>query len=183
MKPAGLIFALDLGTACGYAIGMPGKLYQSGTVHLKRPPEHRSIAFSNLIAFLAEHFADCKPTLVVKEAMLPLQAFKNLGNAANTVVVTAGLHAITEAMCVRFGIRCEDIADSTVRKHFVGHGRMGSRAEVKAATVKRCHVLGYMPKECTDHNRADAIATWALAAATYGRSAPGALHLYGESAA
>jgi hypothetical protein len=176
---AGLIFSLDLGARCGFAIGAPGTMPDSGTVILKKPDEPRAIAFSNLICFLNEHWSAAKPDRVVKEAMLPLQAFRNIGNAEHTVRMTSGLHAVAEAMCVRFGIPVEDIADSTVRRHFIGRGRMGTRAESKAAVIQRCHLLGYMPKECRDADRADALALWDLAAATV----PSELYLFGEMVA
>jgi hypothetical protein len=175
------ILALDLGVRTGFAYGAAGsRTLASGAVALKKPDEHRSVAFSNLIAWCDERFRADRPDLVVKEAPLPLQAFKSLGNAAFTVRVTHGLHAIIEGVCVRFGVECEEIADATVRKHFIGRANCGNRAATKAAVVQRCQLLGYMPKDCADDNRADACATFDWAAATFGKPTPQALHLYGE---
>ena len=115
------------------------------------------------------------------EAPLPLQAYRNLGNAAATVRMTHGLHSIVEGMCVRFGLHHEEVADATIRKHFIGRRNMGERANTKAAVIQRCHVLGYMPKECNDDNRADALALWDYAAAIHGAKAS-RLHLFGEAA-
>lgn len=177
-----MIFALDLGIRAGFASGVANQTRpDSGTVVLKRPNEHRSVAFSNLICFLNEKWSKDRPSLVVKETMLPLQAFRNLENAQHTVQMTSGLHAITEAMCVRFGIDFKDVADSTIRKHFIGRAKCGTRADTKAAVVRRCQLLALMPRECGDDNRADAIATWSWAVAVHsGRAA--ALHLFGEAA-
>lgn len=177
------IFALDLGVRAGYAIGDAGARPDSGTVTLKNFDEHRAVAFSNLICFLNESWTADRPALVVKEAMLPLQAFKTLGNAEHTIRMTAGLHAVVEAMCVRHGIHFEEVADSTARKHFIGRARMGARKDTKAAVIQRCHVLGYMARTCKDDNRADALATWDWAAAHFGGRTATVLHLFGENAA
>lgn len=179
MAGAGIIFALDLGVRTGFATGPVGDVPRSGTVLLKKPDQPRAGAFGNLIAWLNAEWSRERPTVVVKESMLPLQAFKSLGNAELTVRVTAGLHAIVEGMCARFGLSPIDIADSTARKHFIGRARMGSRAESKKAVIQRCHVLGYMPKDCTDADRADALCLWDCAAAT----APKKLYLFGERVA
>jgi hypothetical protein len=179
MPQAGTIFALDLAVHAGYAIGAPGECPRSGSVILKKPDDHRAVAFANLFRFLNERWSEDRPSLVVKEAPLPLQAFKSLGNAAFTVRVTHGLHAVVEGMCAMFGISCEDVSDATVRKHFIGKANCGNRAATKAAIIQRCHLLGYMPKDCCDDNRADALATWDFAAAT----TPKKLFLFGERAA
>lgn len=179
------ITALDIGTRMGFACGKAGHgtIPRSGAVILKAKGEHPSAAGSNLIAWLQTQWATERPGLLVKEAQLPLQAYKNLGNAAHTVMMTAGLHAIVEAMCVRFGVRFESVADSTIRKHFIGKSRLGDRASTKAAVVQRAHTLKLMPTDCRDDNRADALATWDYAAATFGRASGGALVLFGERAA
>lgn len=180
------ILALDLAIRCGFASAEAGaapRMVKSGVVVLKERADDRSVAFGNLIAYLDKRFRDDRPDLVIKEAPLPLQAFRTLGNAAFTVRVTHALHGVTEGMCVRFGIRCEEVADATVRKHFIGRANCGARAATKAAVVQRCHALGYMPRDATDDNRADACALFDWAAATFGKAKPGALHLFGEGRA
>lgn len=180
----GAVFALDLAVNTGWALGAPGDVPLSGAVRLKKPGEPRDVSFANLVAFLADRFGDERPALVVKEQMMALEAFRTIGNAESTVRLHAGLHAIVEAMCVRFGIPWREASDSTVRKHFVGKGRLGDRASTKAAVVTRCHVLRLMPRDCTDDNRADALAVHDWACATLCRSAvsTNTLHLFGETA-
>lgn len=179
------ILALDLGVRTGFAIGTAGHglMPRSGARILKKPSEHRSVAFSNLIAWLQDTLHTERPDLVVREAPLALQAFRTLNNAAFTVRVTHGLHGIVEGMCARFAIRCEEAADATVRKHFIGKANAGNRQATKAAVIQRCHVLGYMPKDASDDNRADACALFDFAAATYGNRRARELHLFGENAA
>ena len=176
------ILALDLGVVMGFATGKPGALGRpgSGSVRLKLPHQDDGVAFAELI-----HWLDCeleanKPALVVKEQALPLQAFRNLGNAERTVMVTHGLHAIVKGMCRLNGIRCESIADSTVRKHFIGRANMGSRERTKRAVIDRCHLLGLLPTDVRDPDRADALALWDCAAARFGGRVAKELHLFGE---
>ena len=180
-----LIVALDLGTRMGFACGKAGhgEAYpRSGAVILKSPKEPRGRAFGNLIDWLNKFIPAERPTLLVKEAPLPLQAFKNLGNAAATVTFTGGLHAIVEGMCDRYGIACQDVADSTVRKHFIGRARMGTRALTKQAVVQRAKALKLIPADCTDDNRADAVALFDYAAHTFARASGGELVLFGDAA-
>lgn len=178
----GSVYTLDLAAQTGWAKGSAGSLPLSGSVMLRRAGQPPGVAFGNLIAFLAEEWAEERPVLVVKEALLPLQAFLKLGNADATVRFQDGLHGIVAGLCHRFGIECMNVADSTARKHFVGKGRMGTRAETKAAVVQRCHSLGYMPRESHDDNRADALATWDWACTTHMRAPPRELHMFGEGA-
>jgi hypothetical protein len=161
----GAIAALDLAVRTGFAIGEAGSVPRSSVVVLKRSNEDKHIAFGNLIAFLDETFRTETPSTLVKEAMLPLQAFMSLGNAEKTVRMQAGMHAIVEGMCARYGVAWLDVADSTVRKHFIGQARLGDRAATKRAVIHRCHMLKLMPADCFDDNRADALAThdWACA--------------------
>lgn len=178
MASAGTIFALDLGTRTGFAFGPIGDVPRSGTVILKDRKEPRAVACGNLIAWLNEKWSVERPTLVVTEAPFSLQAFKDHANAETTVRMTFALHGIVEGMCARYGVEHEEFHPATIRKHFLGVARMGTRAESKRAVVQRCHVIGYMPKDCVDDNRADALATWDYAAATR----PAKLYLFGERA-
>ncbi len=121
--------------------------------------------------------------MIVNEAAMPLQAFKDRSNSQDAVMAAYGYAAIVEGMAVRFGIYARDLHPATVRKHFVGSGRLGDRATTKRAVVDRCHLLGYFPRECRDDNRGDACAMFDFAAATYGRMMPRELHLFNERVA
>lgn len=177
-----LIFALDLGQRCGFAASTVGDSPRSGAVRLKKPGEHRAVALGNLVAWLNEEWSRERPTLVVKEAPLPLQAYRDRGNSEAAVLMAYGLHGVVEAMAARFGLRLEQAHPATIRKHFIGKGRMGARKDTKAAVVQRAQLLGFMPKDCFDDDRADAIALYDWAAATHGGRAAKVLHLFGEVA-
>jgi hypothetical protein len=176
----GPIFALDLAIRTGFAVGLVGERPHSISVALKRPDEPRAVALGNLVAWLDSAWRKEKPALVVKEAPLSLQAYRNLGNSEDRVKMDYALHGIVEAMCNRFGITCEQWHVASVRKHFIGRSMLGDRAATKAAVVQRARVLGYIPRDCTDDNRADALALWDFAAARHGRRDP-KLVLFGEA--
>lgn len=178
----GPIFALDLATRTGFAVGPAGSVPESGSVRLKRPGEPRGIALGNLIAFLDERWRKERPGVVVIEAPLPLQGFAALGNAEATVRMTYGLSGVVEAMCARYGIPFEEVRDSTARKHLTGSGRFGDRETTKRAVLGRCIALGYLPKNCTDDNRSDACCVFAWAEAHIARKPPNELHFFGERA-
>lgn len=184
MTVTGPIYALDLATHCGFAVGAPGERPRSGTVVLKQRGGCRGNALGNLIAWLNDEWRSAPPALIVKEAPLPLQAFADRGNSEDAVMMTYGLHGIVEAMAARFALPVRQAHAATIRKHFIGKGRLGSRDETKRAVVARCHLMGLMPRDCRDDNRADALATWDWAAATFGRRAASTeqLYLIGEGA-
>lgn len=179
----GPIFALDLATRAGVASGRPGEKPRAWAVHLKKPNDERGVAFGNLIAHLDAEWRKDRPGLVVKEQPLALQGFANLGNAANVVRMTHGLHAVVEAMCARYGIRCVEVSDARARKFFIGRGRLGDRQKTKQAVIDRCIQLGYLTILNADDDKADAICTWAWACEALGHYPPSELHLFqGEAA-
>lgn len=184
MKLDGPIFAMDLGTRTGFACGMPGSIPRSGTMLLKQRGDKRSVAFGNLIAWLQAEWTKQRPVIIVKEAALPLQGFKNTGNSEMGARMAYGLHAVVDGMAARFGIYVTDMHPATVRKHFIGSGRMGDRDLTKGAVINRARLLKMIPRDCLDTDRADACALWDYAAAMIGGKAIGAseLHLFGEAA-
>lgn len=185
MPVEGPIFSLDIGQRCGFATAVAGAVPRSGAVLLKKPDQSRSIAFGNIIAWLCEEWEAERPGLVAKEAPLALQAFSKLGNAEATVRMTFGFHGLVEGLCQRFGIRCVEEHNQTIRKHFLGVARLGDRKATKNAVIKRCHLLKLMPSDCRDEDRADAISVHDWASANYGRRSVsiGKLFLFGEEPA
>lgn len=178
-----LLWALDLGNRMGFAFGEPGARPTSGIVELKQDGELQAVAFSNLLMFLAERWSASRPAVIVKEAPKPLQAYKNMGNGQTAVTSAYGMHAVVGLVCVRLGLpQPRDIAESTVRKHFIGRSRLGTREETKAAVVARCHLLKLMRPDIHDDNQADAIAIHDWASFTIARRIPKKLHLFGETA-
>lgn len=177
---AGFIIALDLAIRTGYALGVSGSepaAVIAGAVTLKDPKDDRRVAFGNLLEWLNTRCNQYKPALIVKEAPLNV-TFQARTNSQATTRLTLGLHAIVEGIAQRHGIPCRDINDQTVRKHFIGKAKAGSREETKLAVIRRAEVLGYAPRGLNDADRSDACAIWDWAAHT----APKELFLFGEAA-
>jgi hypothetical protein len=176
----GLILALDLATECGWAIGHPrDKVPRSGAAALKPRGEKRRDAMGNLMALFDSLVRPERPKLVVVEAHLAVPAYLAMKDSARRIEFDLYQHGIIEGLTSRWGIEFHAVHAATVRAYFVGHGNMGNRQETKAAVVQRCHVLGLMPRESHNDNRADAIATWFWAAGVFG-SRIGELYLFGE---
>lgn len=179
----GAIVALDLGVRTGVAIGPAGEKPRSFAITLKKPGQSQAVAFSNLIAWLTIMLPGEKPALVVKEEMLALRAFRTLDSAEATVRLHAGLHAIVEGVCGRYGVRWAEEGAATIRKHFLGRGgKLGGREAAKRLVVSRCHQLGLLERKCRDDDQADALATHDWACAHLARIPPRELHLFGEGA-
>lgn len=184
MAIEGDIWSFDLAARCGVAYGRAmAATPESMTVVLKKDGEPQDVAFANLIAFLHQHWSYRRPGLVFKEAPLPLQGYFRMRNSEARIRMDYGLHAVLEAMCVRFSVPWREKAPSSIRKHFVGRAHAETRADTKAAVIARCKALGFLPVGSMDDNRADAIAGWDYAAQHFGKRVPEALHLFGEVAA
>lgn len=165
-----MIWALDVGTNMGFAYGEPGQRPVSGAAALKQKHEPQAAAFWQLHRFAMEYWTTIKPDLVLVEAAPTPQAFQQMRNSGDTVEMTYGLHAHVASACFAMGnIRLEAATPGTIRKHFLGRANFGKRVLTKAAVVQRCRLLKYLPNdEGHDDNRADALAAWDYAAATFG---------------
>lgn len=181
--PYQLIYALDLATKTGFAIGAPGAKPRSGVVKLKDPEDEAARAMRNIGCFLRDQFTVETPDLVVYEAAMTSGAMLNHGNASVTADFAWQLVGAVEAICGCYGVRTVPANVQTVRKHFTGRARYDSRKEAKRAVVQRCHLLGLMPRAKNDDNQADALAIWNWAEARYGRRAPEDFTLTSDGAA
>jgi Holliday junction resolvasome RuvABC endonuclease subunit len=172
------IMALDIATVTGFAIGEAGRIPQSGSVRLKRPAEGADVAAFNMLAFLRDRFVLDAPDLVVIEDFLNPVAHKS----ADAVILQLQCFGVAVAVCRSYGLRFETPKPETIRKHFAGRGRAGTRQETKAMVLNRAKALGYVPRDCRDDNRADACAAFDYASAHYARVQPKSLVLFGETA-
>lgn len=176
-KPGGIL-ALDLGRRTGWAYGLVGDVPESGTVLLADDELPIDIAFGNLIAWLDTRMTEWHPSVIAREKPMHLQGFAHSKNGQTAVEAAFGFAAIVRGMARRFSVADKPAHYDTVRKHFIGKARTGTRQETKALVVQRCHLLGYMPRNSTSDDRADALANWDYAAATI----PAELRLFGEQA-
>ncbi len=172
------IMALDIATVTGFACGEAGSIPQSGSVRLKRPGEGPDIAAFNMLAFLRDRFVLDRPDLCCIEDFLNPVAHKS----ADAVILQLQCFGVAVAVCRSYGVRYETPRPETIRKHFAGRGRAGSRQETKAMVLNRAKALGYIPRDCKDDNRADACAAFDYASAHFARVQPKALVFFGERA-
>ena len=183
-KNSALIWAFDLGTVTGFAVGNTAAKFPplSRSVTLDPKKIGNGTAGANLIRFFQQEAKIARPALVMVERAIAAAARASMGMSEVSNEVTAGLHYILKALCVLYGIPRVDATAQTIRKHFVGVGNLGSREATNRAVVSRCQVLGYMPRTVVDWDRANALAAWDWAKAHVAHTSPEVLHLFGERA-
>lgn len=181
--------ALDLATETGFVNALAGdRKPRCGSWKLKRPGDEAARAYRKLGQFLRDEMILERPEIVFIEAPVNIGAFLERDDEApkgarfktssETISMLHGLVAVVHAICGGcYGIRCVQANVQSVRKHFLGAARP---QDPKKAVVDRCHALGYLPRENRNHNIGDALALWDYGCATHCRTAPAALHLFGE---
>ena len=177
-----IILALDVATRTGFAIGEAGKIPRSDTARLKKPGEDVQVAWRNIGFLLRDMFVLDKPDLIVVEAPMHPTAQKS----PDAVVLQWGAVSVVTFIGAAYEIPIEWVNAQTVSKHFVGQSRFsaqqGGRDAKKKATIQRAQLLGYIPKDCRDDDRADACAVFDYASARWGRVRPSNLVMFGERA-
>lgn len=171
-----VVLGLDLATVTGFAQGPVDGVPASGSVRLKRRDDPVEVAAFNMLAFLRDRFVLSKPDLVCVESYLNPAGHKS----ADAIILQLMIYGVAAATCASYGVRFESAAPSTIRKHFIGAANAGDRAKTKAAVLRQCRLLKYLPHGCNDDNRADALAAWDWAAATFGKRRPASLALFGQ---
>jgi crossover junction endodeoxyribonuclease RuvC len=163
-RPAPLIWALDIATVTGWAVGRPGD----------KPVAH-SIRFAKALASSDELFLGCygwfserlargpKPDVLAIEELLPPTARRG-ATSTGAQHRLAGLHGIIRALAKHANIP-EIIGAHVgdVRQHFI-HDRATPRAEAKRAVLHMCKMLGW---PAADDDCGDALALWSYTASLY----------------
>jgi hypothetical protein len=183
LQPDAALIALDMGRALGVALGRAGTRYpQSLTIKMSRVSDSRGETFEAIDVFMGEqlhHFKERhQPVFVAKEGAPHINGFVELNDSSDSARTTLGYHAIVERVCTHFRVPYVDEDVRTIRKHFVGRGYL-ARTEAKAAVLQRCKDLSYLPADCEDTDRADALAVWSWASVHIARRAPADLVLFG----
>jgi hypothetical protein len=181
------VLALDLATTTGWAYGPAGGRPESGSVLLRKPSRRRKdtkieaepygVGAFNLLAFLRDKFAFWQPDRIVIENFLHPTAQPGGG----AVILSLMLHGAAEAFARSYGIEPRLVAPATWRLHFIGKANAGDRDATKAAVIRRAQMLGYVPRDCYDDNRADACGIWDYGCAVFSPKAhgPSSLNLFG----
>ena len=186
-----LILAFDPAVRTGWTHGhsdRPGVLPRVGVKRLKEgkdatPKAARSLGqFVRDICFLEE----TRPDLIVYEMYLPSFDAKDgrqrkIIRSAESIDLPRNLVGAIEAVAGCYGIETVAVYPNTWKAHFLGHA-FAKGEDPKAATIRTCHLLGYLPHSCKDDNQADSAGIWDWAASKFGGRIPQELRLHGQGA-
>jgi len=156
-----LIWALDVATVTGFAIGRAGDKPTALSVRLAQPEADRNVLFSRCLHWF-EGLLDRnhKPDILVIEELLPPNSMRGR-TSTMTQHRLAGLHGVVRAVAHHHkipeivGVNVQD-----VRQHFI-HRRNLTRDEAKREILKTCQMLGWL---ASDNNAGDALALWSYTA-------------------
>lgn len=182
-----IVLSLDLATRTGWAIGKAGEPPKSGGLRLKKPDESAERAAVNLGYFLRNILVMKigKPDLVAYEAPLdPAAVYSGRANAGvrpqNSASISMPwmLVGVVELMCDFYAVETLKVNRQSCLKLFTGRSRWGSRPEAKKQVLERAKLLGLIPADCKDDDRADAVAVHHFASVTRARVAPAELVMF-----
>lgn len=161
------VLALDIATKTGICVGDAGAVPKAWSVDLGQG-RSQDARFSEILKLMHGLMEAHKPDLIVAEAPI---------GGKNASAFLIGLVACVRGMAANRGIKCETVAPSTVRKHFLGKAKTSkdfpglSQAKAKLAikqeVLDRCRLLKW---DVPDLDSADAASAWDWACAVYGRA-------------
>ncbi len=142
---------------------------------------------ANLGCYLRDRWTLDRPDLVVIENTDNPMAYRSADAALSQIYCHGALHA----MAGIYGVRVESVHSSTYRVHFAGkrsaapkrdHKRTPAeqrqdREDTNNMIVGRAILLGYLPRDCKDWEKAAAVAMWDWASVHYGRATPASFAL------
>jgi Holliday junction resolvasome RuvABC endonuclease subunit len=168
------LLCLDLATTTGVARGPVGSIPESWSVRLSKPRSDVQASPRALAKLLVKLIREQRPDLICCEHTIPPMGQIH----QSTIVSQEQLHGCLFGIAGLFNIRIEEPYPATVRKHVLGQGRAKLGQNIKGMVVSRMILLGYLPRGCTDHNRADACALFEYARDAYCRKPPKELVLF-----
>jgi hypothetical protein len=148
-----IVFALDLASVSGWAVGEPGGTPEHGSVRFASAGASHEAIFAGAARWMSKKKAEFQPQIVVWEAPMPT-SFKT--SNTNTTTLLYGLPAVIGTAAYLRGIYDIRKANtSDVRNHFIGSNP--KRAKAKPMVMLQCRAMGW---PVSDDNEADALATW-----------------------
>lgn len=184
------ILALDPARNTGWACGVAGEIPASGVHRLLKTGEPAERLTAAALIFLRDMIRAHRPDLIVREKQMDPSAQRSSDVVRSDMWIHGGFLAAADL----YGVRMIDVPVQTWRKHFCGRSsaapprkrgavrtasdRHRDRKETKLMTIDRAIMLGYVPKECADDNRADATGIWDYAAHVHGKAVPRELVLF-----
>lgn len=155
-----IILALDLSKSrTGFAFDGENGKPRTGSYSLAAGGNDRGRALLKFQGWLYDLIGVTGAGLVAYEAPI----VGGVPTNEHEALLLIGLATATETMAAARSVRSIKAAASTVRKHFVSHGRPENP---KAVVMARCKLLGWEPKS---HDEADACALWDLIKNTHDR--------------
>lgn len=159
-----MILSLDLARQYGWAEGRAGEAPRFGSDRFAPTGAPVEDVFAGVIRQLAPRLAAFRPDVLVYEAPSLFQLRDGKSNPA-TAECLLGIPAIVQGLAKHLGIhRVYKAQTSSVRKHFLGNGRM-PRAEAKKAVVAECRRRGW---DVRNDDEGDACAIWDYSIASIG---------------
>jgi hypothetical protein len=157
-----LIWALDIATRTGWAVGRVGDKPTAVTVKLADPGSNSNVLFHGCLQWFVEVLArgPLPDILAIEELLPPIARRGTTSTAAQHRL--AGLHGVIRALAMEY--RVGEIAGANVqdvRMHFI-HTRSLRRDAAKRAVLKTCSMLGW---SASDTNCGDALALWSYTTA------------------
>lgn len=159
---APFILALDLATTTGVAEGRAGEIPRLYSKRFVKPYDDHPSVFGRALGWLSEHIEDVIPDAVfIEEPIKP--GARGIKTNPETTLRLIGLWGALSGECAYRGIMCRCVSVQTVRKGFIGAGRVkGGGDEAKRLAFAMCGLLGWAP---TDRDSSDAGALWWYAVA------------------
>ena len=155
-----ILCALDLASATGIAVGDPRGEPTFWTERLGEASAKQGARFTQALIMTKRIIEQHNPDLIAIEAALAGGG----GGAQQRVQLAMGLRACVMSVCFSKNVRCKEFAVSTIRKHFIGNGRV-KRTEAKRQTINECQMKGW---QVDNDNEADALALWDMVSCQFG---------------
>ena len=155
-----LIWALDLATVTGFAVGRVDDKPEAWTIRLAPTGSVPDDLFAGAYAWWRDTLERRpKPDILAIEELLPPIARRG-STSTGAQHRLAGLHGIIRGLARAAGIpEIMGVNVNAVRSHFI-QARYLRRDEAKRAVMVRCKMLGWT---ATDNNMGDALALWSYA--------------------
>ena len=165
------IASFDLARLTGGALGESSARPFSWTWELGEPGSDIGL-WCGALARELEEFRKAYgiPDLAVIEHWLPPRPGMVDKNVEPSLRLNGAAHAIIGGV---WGCRIVEPFPATVRAAVCGRANAGERKETKKMVLATVKLLGLLPANCFDDNRADALAGWHWASSVYGRGVPG----------
>jgi hypothetical protein len=157
-----LIWALDVATVTGWAVGRVGETPMAVSIPFAQPGSNSNVLFHGCLRwFEIELQRGPLPDILAIEELLPPIARRGTTSTAAQHRL-AGLHGVIRALAMKYKVgEIVGANVQNVRQHFI-HTRSLRSDVAKRTVMKTCAMLGW---PTADNNCADALALWSYTSA------------------